>query len=278
LRQSTGSKGYFPPVFVKKSKSLYGFDFMDSLLFMKAFITILLVLEMGQSLANHRIVNKCDTSKPASVHGQLTIASFGFAPLPATSFERPIVSGFLAAKKGRFIFGIDFTAAMNTKAWLYNTSIRYNIINGRKWNLQGAVNGTLFFNTAENEKFTGRFLTNKITTGELSVTRQLSSLVSISASYQHIISFDKEAFSGDFVRLASHIETGKNSQRLSIALDPAVFCLNFNKNIRGLFFSIASRISYRGMPISLTGMIMPPIRTSFDCGGAKWSVGMSYSF
>src|ERR1700755_2436151 len=91
------------------------------------------------------IHSSADSLASVKANGRMLIATAGFAPVPAFSFNHPLVIGFLSLQKKRFSYEPDFSLGLNGKAWMANNWFRFKISDKRKLKFSTGINPSFYF-------------------------------------------------------------------------------------------------------------------------------------
>src|SRR6266436_4206229 len=77
-----------------------------------------------------------DTTRRTAVNGRITLLTAGLAPVPAFSYNSPVVDTYGSWTKGRLIFESDFAAALNGQPLAGNAWLRYTIAKSARWDVR----------------------------------------------------------------------------------------------------------------------------------------------
>ena len=217
-----------------------------------------------------------DTTKTQDVSGKIQVSNGGFAPIPAFSFNSPILIASLALTKRSFSFEPDVAIGLNGRPWMGNNWFRYKFLNKRKIKLKAGINPFLFYydekaDTGEDKIHIQRNLTVEFF-GEII----LSENTSIQMIYRHNNGWDG-ALTGHFIG-AKSIHQLHLIKNLTVEIKPELFYFNFTKNLDGFFGSAAVQVKHIRLPISLYCQGVIPCWTGFVGSSFKVFSGLIYEF
>jgi hypothetical protein len=244
---------------------------------MKAVFLILYMLWVSAlSVASSKPTG--DTARRAVVSGRITLLTSGLAPVPAVSYNNPVVDVYSSRTKGRLILESDFAAALNGQPLAGNGWLRYTITKSARWELRSGLGGTMFFTIEKNGKSENTLQVHRMGTIELTTTTKLSDRISMMLTYQQTKAFDKGAFNGSFIDLAMPVQMTKRTKSLSLVLQPRVCYFNFRGNMNGMYASTMVNVEKKKMPLAFTATLISPMVTGSTGCGWKWSAGITWSF
>ncbi len=200
-----------------------------------------------------------DTTYDVRVSAKLQLSNAGLAPVPAFSFNSPIIVGFLTVKKKAFSFEPDAAVGMNGKPWMTNNWFRFTALNRNKWKANFGVNPSLFF---ENET---------LDSGEKIIHTQRNLTFEVAGEYKshgwnlgvlfmNIKGCDPGTLSGNFFDLHGEFKAAHIGEKIFFNLKPQLFYFNFNGNLDGFFASCTLDIKHATVPLTF----LP--RAFYHCG------------
>jgi hypothetical protein len=168
------------------------------------------------------------------------LATAGFAPIPAFSFDSPIAIGSLSIRKNWFSYQPDFALGMNGKPWMANNWFRFRGVDKKKFKLYFGINPSLFFKSEWIDSKEEIVHAHRNLTVELAATEHLSKQVSLIVTYMHVKAFDFGTLSGDFIDLSFPVTVHPHLRSISMMIKPQLFYFNFEGEVDGLFASNTS--------------------------------------
>jgi len=258
---------------------LYGKQGGVCLSVMKSMLCLVAVLCTSPAVTQeHTGTIHADSATIARVSGKLMIGNKGFAPIPAFSFNSPLVIGFLSIKKKRFSYEPDFSLGLNGKPWMANNWFRLTFIDSKKVAINAGINPSLFFKTEEYTAGKNTLHALRNLTTELSARYQLCSQGYLQVTYLHIHTFDEGALPGNFFDLVGSYSVAGIAPAISLVLKPEIFYFDFEGNVDGLFSAIHASIEHCTLPFSIYFQGVMPVWTRFTGNSFKWNTGLVFIF
>lgn len=165
------------------------------------------------------------------------LANAGFAPVPAFSFNSPLVMGFLSLKKKRFSFEPDLALGLNGKPWLVNNWFRLAFIDRKKLKATVGLNPSLYFGEVVMLSGESIIRAHRNLTFEFAGEQTLTARWSLRWTYMLVHAFDTGAVSGQFFDVGSVISVLRIPKTMVVKVKPEVFYFNFDGNIDGFYGS-----------------------------------------
>ncbi|WP_276372207.1 hypothetical protein [Chryseolinea sp. H1M3-3] len=214
-----------------------------------------------------------DTTSNVRVSAKLQVSNVGLAPVPAFSFNSPIVFGFLTVKKQAFSFEPDVAVGMNGKPWMTNNWFRFTVFDRNKWKANLGVNPSLFFEyetLGSGEKI---IRTQRNLTFEAAVTYK-SNGWNLGFLFMNINGCDPGTLSGNFFNIHGEFTAVHIREKIFFNLKPQLFYFNFNSNSDGFFAASALDIKHINLPLTVFTQGVLPLWADFPTTGFKWNFGM----
>ncbi|MEP7322188.1 MAG: hypothetical protein ABI761_09720, partial [Saprospiraceae bacterium] len=212
----------------------------------------------------------------------ILIGNVGFAPIPAFSFDSPILIGSLTLNTKKLTYQPDFSIGLNGKPWMINHWIRYTIVENQKFKFYAGMNPSLFFKNEFIDSHMEILHAHRNFTIELAGARNISKRVNLILTYLHIKAFDPGTLSGDFVDLSVPILWNRVLKYFEIHLKPQVFYFDFEGNMNGIYTSNTISIAHPFVrnKISLSAYLqgVQPVKTDFPGNTFKWNAGFRFDF
>lgn len=226
--------------------------------------------------------NSKETINKFEINGLVLIGNVGFAPIPAFSFDSPILTGSLCIKTKKLTYQPDFSIGLNGKPWMINHWIGYTIAENQKYKIYAGVNPSLFFKNEFIDSGLEIVHAHRNITIELAGTRKISKRLSMILTYLHIKAFDPGTLSGDFVDLSVTAVWTRVFTYFEFHLKPQVFYFDLEGNINGLYTSNTISLTHPFIrnKISLSAYFQGvlPVKTDFPGNTFKWNAGFRYDF
>lgn len=229
---------------------------------------------MAQTMS---LAKKSDTTS-VKVNGRIVVANAGFAPVPAFSFNSPIVMGFLTIKKRRLGYDPDFSIGLNGQPWMFNNWFRFSFVDRKKFTLSTGINPSLFFRAQRTITGEPIFHALRNLTFEMVADRQIYNAWRLRSTYLHIHAFDNGGLSGDFIDISSSFLVINTAETIDINLKPEIFYFNFTGNVDGVFTSASVSVDHQKIPLSLYGQAVLLIWSAFPVKSFQWNAGLAYTF
>jgi hypothetical protein len=244
----------------------------------EALLLTLLLLMSVFIFSQEGSVEKIRENIPIQVNGKLLLANAGFAPIPAFSFNQPLLIASLSIKNRQFRYDPDFSIGLNGKPWMANNWFRFTFMDKKKIRFNAGINPSLFFKIEEQSPGEETYNALRNLTGELGGEYALTEHSSINLLYMHIHAFDKGALSGNFIDISVTIRRVAITNAVFMELKPELFYFDFRGNVDGFFSSASLSISHRLFPLSVYFQGVQPVWSNFPGNHFKWNTGLFYSF
>lgn len=217
-----------------------------------------------------------DTTKRLDVAGRVLLGSGGFAPIPAFSFNSPILIANLILKKNAFSFEPDLAVGVNGRPWMANNWFRYRILDKKRVMVRAGVNPFLFYYDEKQDTGEDKIHIQRNLTFEMFTEIAASGSTSIDILYRHNNGWDG-ALTGEFISLKciQRIAPGKT---VSAEIKPELFYFNFTGTLDGFFGSITLEIKHSKVPVSLYCQGVQPFWAGFDGTSFRFIAGIVYNF
>ena len=212
-----------------------------------------------------------------SINGKIQIATAGFAPVPAFSFNDPIVAAFITIKKRRLSCESDFSVGLNGKPWMINNWLQIKIVDGKKISIKSGINPGIYFKNEEMNTGEKIIHAQRNFSFDTEVEFKLSKKWVLNLSYMHNHGCDPGTLSGNFFDVAGSVAPVSLSKALSLNIKQELFYFDFH-NLKGLFASSSVRATYDRIPLSIFFQGVLPLWASFPGNHFKWNIGLTYSF
>ncbi len=218
------------------------------------------------------------TGQKSNVSGRVMLANAGFAPVPAFSFNSPLVMGFLSLKKKRFSFEPDLAVGLNGKPWLVNNWFRLAFIDRKKLKATVGLNPSLYFGEVFMLSGESIIRAHRNLTFEFAGEQTLTPLWSLRWTYLLVHAFDTGALSGQFFDISSVITALRLPKIMIVKVKPEVFYFNFDGNIDGFYGSGSVTADLQCIPLSVYFQGVQPFWAGFPGTHYKWNAGLVYGF
>jgi len=205
--------------------------------------------------------------KKTVVNGSVSINNIAFAPVPAFSFNSPILISTLTVKRNKFTYNADLSLGLNGKPYMFNNWFRYAICSEKKINLQVSANAFLYFTPAMESK---RNLSFEIMASPRKVP--------FYALYQYVEAFDSATIGGSLINVGYQVPKITIKKSFYLRISPQILYFNFTDNYDGLYTGVNFSIASTKCPISINLLTNVPIWTDFVNAGVKNKFGLMYSF
>ena len=257
---------------------------LDFFIACKGFISLFLLMVLislnlcSQETKAITSLQRDSTAYSLEVGGQILLTNIGFAPLPAFSFDDPIVIASLSIKKRKFSYEPAFSLGLNGKPWMFDNWFSYIFIDKKKVSLSAALNPSLFFKIENEDTEKETIIAQRNLCLDLSIGYMVSKKVFTVASYQYVHGFDRGTPSGQILFLKGFISKLSVSKMIFIDINPQVFCFDFTGNNDGVFGAVNLNIGYQQLPLKLFFQSVQQFWSNFDGPHFKWSFGLMYQF
>lgn len=249
---------------------------MSAFLFLMALLTVSFY---GMSEPLHQKYNgqKGGDTTSIQVTGKIQIGSSGFAPVPAFSFNSPMVQAFLTLKKKGFRYEADFSLGLNGSPWMINNSFRLDVVERNNMSISAAINPSLFFQTVSADSVVNVIHVQRNFSIDFTIAYRISQKWVLDFVYLRNTGYDPGALSGNFFDITSSFSPLPLSKQYFVHLKQELFYFDFGP-LSGLFTSTHARISHHRIPLSIFLQGVLPIWANFSGNHFKWNTGMMYSF
>jgi hypothetical protein len=211
------------------------------------------------------------------VNGKIRIATAGFAPVPAFSFNDPIFVVFITIKNKRFSYEPDFALGLNGKPWMINNWLRIKIVDRKKITIKSGINPGLFFKSEEIISGEEVIHAQRNFSFDTGVEFKLSKKWTLNLSYMHNYGCDPGTLSGNFFDAAASLTSVSLSKSIFLDIKQELFYFDFD-NLKGLFASSSMQVNNDHIPLSIFFQGVLPLWANFPGNHFKWNVGLAYSF
>ncbi len=241
------------------------------------FIPAALTAHVSPALAGTGIPVQCDSSNSIVVTGKILMGTSGFAPVPAFSFNKPLVMAFFTLTKKRFSYEPDFRVGLNGQPWMINNNIRFTAIKNENIIISGAINPSLFFQTVPAGSGEDIIHAQRNLSFDISIVTRVSKLLVLTVLYLHNHACDPGALSGDYYNISISTSPVSLSKKFLLHATQESFYFNFGE-LNGLFTSTSLRVAHHRLPLSVFFQGVLPLWANFSGNQAKWNAGIMYSF
>lgn len=236
------------------------------------FLYFLLVFQPGIAFSQDE-----DTLSGTRITGQVLLANIGFAPIPAFSFNSPILIGSLNLRKNRFSFEPDIAVGLNGKPWMANNWFRYNLNKKNNLQVKLGINPFLFFEEQNLSSETLNIHIQRNLTFEILVNYDPSDRLSFH-SFHRFNSGHDGALTGHVFEIGSSIYLFNPINRFNLSISPDLFYFDFTDKVDGLFISNRLRLTKKNFPFNVYLQGVFPLVVDFSGSVFKWNAGLVYSF
>ncbi len=219
-----------------------------------------------------------DSVNVLHAHGKLRLVNMGFAPVPAFSFNSPIMIGAISIEKKRFSYEGDASLGLNGKPWLSNHWLRYKVVAKESLSLHIGVDGSLFFYSGYTNAGEEFLQVQRNLNFELAANIKTGEQSAFQITLWHIKGCDPGALSGNVFDVGFSPPVVRFIKTLHFKLEPHVFYFNFTGPIDGIYSSVTSNLSHTKIPLSVYVQCVQPLWTGFPGNHFKWNAGIVYSF
>lgn len=244
---------------------------------MKRILPTIFILALGFHGFSDDLKHEMDTIPTVTVDGKIEIANAGFAPIPAFSFNSPLITGFLSLKKKRFSYDTDLAVGVNGDPWMINNLFGVKILNREKFNSGIRINPSVFFkidSTDAGEKIIHAQRNFSVeATAEFRVTKNWI----VNLQYMRNNACDVGALSGNFLDIRTTISPVLLSRTIYLDVCEQLFFFDFAE-YEGLFTSANLRVHHNRIPLSIFFQGVLPLWSSFPGNKFKWNTGIAYTF
>jgi hypothetical protein len=214
-----------------------------------------------------------DTTSNVRVSAKLQLSNVGLAPVPAFSFNGPIVFGFLTVKRQAFSFEPDVAVGMNGKPWMTNNWFRVTVFDRNKWQANLGVNPSLFFENETLDSGEKIIRTQRNLTFEAAAEYKTAGS-KLGVSFMNINGCDPGTLSGNFFAIHGEFTAVRVGKKIFLNIKPQLFYFNFSGNIDGFFASSVLDIKHTILPLTFFTQGVLPLWADFPGTGFKWNFGM----
>ncbi|WP_143165167.1 hypothetical protein [Chryseolinea serpens] len=225
-----------------------------------------------------QVPDSTDQKSNVSASGRVMLANAGFAPVPAFSFNSPLMMGFLSLKKKRFSFEPDLALGLNGKPWLVNNWFRLAFIDRKKLKATVGLNPSLYFGEVVMLSGESIIRAHRNLTFEFAGEQTLTSPWALRWTYLLVHAFDTGALSGQFFDVSNIITALRLPKILIAKVKPEVFYFNFDGNIDGFYGSGSVTADLQCIPLSVYFQGVQPFWAGFPGTHYKWNAGLVYGF
>lgn len=215
-----------------------------------------------------------DTTSDVKISAKIQLSKVGLAPVPAFSFDSPIVFGFLTVNIHRFSFEPDAAVGLNGRPWMTNYWFRFTAVERNRWKFHVGINPSLFF---ENEM---PDTSGKVTQAQRNLTFEAAvqyktDYWNLHFVYMNINGCDQGTLSGHFVDVQSELNLNRPGKKILLTIKPELFYFNFDGQVDGLFAATAADVKHKALPLSFYMQGVLPLWADFQGSGFKWNIGIS---
>lgn len=244
---------------------------------MKTYLAILFACISIETFSSTTHENEeSDTVSSVKFSAKVLIASSGFAPIPAFSFNKPLLLAFLNINKDRFTYEPDFAVGFNGKPWMINNWFRLNFLNAEIFIVGGGINPSLFFQDVSTDNGESTIQAQRNFSFDLSAEMRISEKSSLQLLYMRNNGCDPGTLSGNFFNVSLYISPLSLSKRILFHLRSEMFYFRFGE-MAGVFGSATARVSHERKPISVFFQCVTPVWVNFSGIHVKANAGIMYS-
>jgi hypothetical protein len=238
-------------------------------------MTTILLFAASVFHSSDTVQSAADTLR-TTVSGRVIVANTGFAPVPAFSFDSPLVMGFGSIVRKRFMYEPDLSAGLNGKPWMMNNWLKYKFVQKGRATLRVGVNPNLFFkqvSTPDEEIMHAQ----RSVVSELAGDWKFGERWTASLAYQYIRGIDAGTLRGSFIAATLTAPPVRVYKKLALELKPQVIHFDFGDEFGGTLISTTALLMHKRAPVSLYCQGVIPVWLKFE-SSFKWNFGLVYIF
>ncbi len=220
----------------------------------------------------------CQETQSYRVSSELKINTIGFAPIPAFSFDSPIINPSIDLKMNRVNFSSDIAIGLNGRPWLLNLRTKYTLVKKNRYNLTLEANPFLFFYEDVNS------LSETIIVAQRNLSFILGSEIvfwkkaGLRFTYLNNQGLAPGALSGHFFSLGPFFGPLYSDKNLNILFNPDINYLSFEKDIKGSFVNSFLIIDFIKLPFKIQFQTVKKLWANFDVFNFSWNAGIVWNF
>ena len=212
------------------------------------------------------------------MNADLKVNTTGFAPIPAFSFDSPILHPSVDIKLKRLNLSSDVTIGLNGKPWLLNLRAKYILVDEEKYKLSQGANPFLFFYENLNLPFDAFIVAQRNFSLEIGSEIKIFKKTGLRLKYLNNSGFDPGALSGNYFSLGLFYGPLYHDKNLSLSFNPDINYLCFEGNIEGSFFNSFLVVDFIRVPVKVQFQLVRKLSANFDVFNFSWNTGIVWSF
>lgn len=205
----------------------------------------------------------------------LRMNNIGFAPVPAFSFNSPIITANSSATFNKVGVLSDIAVGLNGKPWLANLHFQYKFLERQKLKLTIGANPFLYFYEASVGDSSTRIIAQRNLNFEFLSNYQFNRNIGVHVNFMKIRGIDAGSLSGNFAILGLRLSKLKFINGLSINLSPEIFYFNFDGFTDGLFANEVLTISHQRFPVAFHFQAVQKMWANFSVQPFNSNIGLS---
>ncbi|PRX54276.1 hypothetical protein [Flagellimonas meridianipacifica] len=220
----------------------------------------------------------CQETQYYQVSSKLKFNTIGFAPIPAFSFDSPIINPSINLKTNRLNLSSDIAVGFNGRPWLLNLRTKYALVKKEKYNVTFEVNPFLFFYEDVNSLSKTIIVAQRNLSFILSAETVFWKKMGFRFTYLNNQGLDPGALSGHFLSLGPFFGPLYSDKNLNILFNPDINYLSFENDTKGSFFNSFLIIDFIKLPFKIQFQAVKKLWANFDVFNFSWNAGIVWNF
>lgn len=211
----------------------------------------------------------------------MSVANKGISIIPTFTLDKPTGTVDMVIRRGGFSVDPEFRFGLDGTPWMFLFRGRYRLVDRERLGVSVGAAPVLSFRTATvsmNGVVKDVVMAQHYAAGELSPSYALSRNVSVGAYYLYSHGLDAD------VTRHTHLVAAKAGlanlrlpARFVARLDPQVYYLRLDDR-DGVYLNSKVTLAKRELPVSISGIVNRPVRTSIRRGRAlTWNASVNYA-
>ena len=208
----------------------------------------------------------------------LKVNTTGFEPIPAFSFDSPILHPSVDIKLKRLNLSSDVAIGLNGKPWLLNLRAKYILVDEEKYKLSQGANPFLFFYENLNLPFDTFIVAQRNLSLKIGSEIRIFKKTDLRLKYLNKTGFDPGALSGHYFSLGPFYGPLYHDKNLSLSFNPDINYLRVEGDIEGSFFNSFLVVYFIKLPVKVQFQPVRKLWANFDVFNFSWNAGIVWSF
>jgi len=211
----------------------------------------------------------------------ISVTNKGISTIPTFTLGKPASSLDVSIRRGDFSVNPQFRVGLDGTPWSFLLWGRYRLLDRQRLRVSVGAHPALAFRTSTvsvNGVAREVMVAQHFAGGELSPSYAFSRNVSVGTYYLYRHGLDADVTRHThFVAARASVANLRLPARFVARVDPQVYYLKLDQR-DGIYLNSRATLAKRDLPVSISGIVNRPVRTSISRSGAfLWNVSLNYT-